>query len=419
MPGGNTRHSVFFAPYPLYCRSGTGCRVTDVDGNDYLDFVNNYSSLIHGHAHPAVQEALRTQIDQVLAVGMPTLGEIELAELLCHRVAGVQQIRFTNSGTEAVMMAVKAARAFTGRPAIAKFEGCYHGTYDTVEVSQAPSPENWGPAEQPIGVPMNRGTPDSLAQDTVILPYNDPAAIERILNTNAHRLAAVLIDLSPAHLGYLQISPDVLRLLKTFAESSGSLLIVDEVYSLRLAYHGAQHRFGIQADITVMGKIIGGGLPIGALGGKREVMSVFDLSPTGPSVVHGGTYNANPMSMAAGVASMRALGTDDIASMERLGDELRQGLAELARHRGVDVVVAGLGSLTSVTFGSGPIRNYRDRIALTENVALQTRFHRAMLDRGVLIAPYGLIVQSTPMGRAEIEAFLDAADEALKTLAEA
>jgi glutamate-1-semialdehyde 2,1-aminomutase len=348
---------------------------------------------------------------------MPTASEIDLAELLCHRIAGVQQIRFMNSGTEAVMMAVKAARAFTGRPAIAKFEGCYHGTYDTVEVSQAPRPENWGPKERPFGVPLNRGTPVALTQDTIVLPFNDLPSIERLLSANAHRLAGVLIDLLPSHLGYLQFSPDVLRLLRAFADASGALLMADEVYSLRLDYQGAQHRFGVRPDLTVLGKIIGGGLPIGAVGGTREVMSVFDILPNGPAVVHGGTYNANPMSMVAGLASMQALGAAEISGMERLGDELRAGLAECARRHRVDLLVAGMGSLTSVNFGSGPIDNYRDRLALTENNTLQRRFHRAMLDRGVLIAPYGLIVQSTPMGRPETAAFLNAADDSLQVLA--
>ena len=285
MPRGNSRHSVYFAPYPLYCVSGSGCRVVDADGLERIDFVNNYSSLIHGHAHPAVTAALHRQADRLVAVGMPTEVEIELAELLTDRIASVEQVRFTNSGTEAVMMAVKAARAYTSRPKIAKFEGCYHGTYDPVEVSQAPSGDAWGPAEKPASVPLSRGTPPSMVGDTIVLPWNDAGAVKRILESHAHDLAGVLVDLVPAHLGYIAADQAVLGVLREFCDASGALLICDEVYSLRLDFHGAQHRWKFRPDITVMGKIIGGGLPIGAVGGNRQVMSVFDPLPSGPAEI--------------------------------------------------------------------------------------------------------------------------------------
>lgn len=417
MPRGNTRHSVFFAPHPFYCVSGSGCRIVDADGREHLDFLNNFSSMVHGHGHPQVLAALLAQAERLIAVGLPTETEIELAELLCERVQSVEQIRFMNSGTEAVMMAVKVARAYTQRPLIAKMEGCYHGTYDAVEVSQAPARDAWGPPERPRSVALSRGTPQSVVEGTVVLPFNNEAAMARILEEHRHTLAAIIVDPAPAHLGYLQVAPGVLKLLREFSSAHEIVLIFDEVYSLRLDYHGAQHRFRVRPDLTVMGKIIGGGLPIGAVGGSRQIMEVFDPLPEGPAVVHGGTYNANPLSMATGLSSMRALTREKLADLEHLGNELRSGLREVARTRGIDVVIEGLGSLASITFGRAPIENYRDRALLPDHRARVAAFHRGMLEQGVLLAPQGLIVMSTAMGPAEVEDFVRSADRVLRQFA--
>jgi len=416
MPRGNSRHSVYFAPHPLYCLSGSGCRVIDADGTERIDFVNNYSSLIHGHGHPAVLAALHRQADRLVAVGMPTEVEVELAELLCGRIESVEHVRFTNSGTEAVMMAVKTARAHTLRPKIAKFEGCYHGTYDPVEVSQTPHPESWGPADAPASVALSRGTPDSILSDTVILPWSDAAAVRRILEAHRRELACIIIDLAPAHLGYLEADEGVLAVLAEFCDSSGALLICDEVYSLRVGFNGAQHRRQLRPDITVMGKIIGGGLPIGAVGGRRDVMSVFDPLPSGPAVVHGGTYNANPLSMAAGHASMLALTREQIARLEQLGEYLRTELRLLAKKHRVQLVIGGLASTISFSFGTGPLRDYRDRAVLADQRRKVGMLHRLLLDRGILIASQGLAVLSTAMDKAEADAFLAAADDSFPKL---
>jgi glutamate-1-semialdehyde 2,1-aminomutase len=418
MPRGNSRHSVFYVPHPVYCVSGDGYHVIDADGVVRIDFLNNYSSMIHGHAHPKVQAALWAQAAKVIAVGLPTETEIELAELLCERVASVEQVRFTNSGTEAVMMAIKAARAFTGRSRIAKFEGCYHGTYDSVEVSQAPAPDAWGPAEEPHSVALSRGTPQWALHETLVLPFNDVVATANILYKHRDSIAGIIIDSTPAHLGYLQISTEMLRILRTFADAHGALLIMDEVYSLRLDYHGAQHRFGIRPDITVMGKIIGGGLPIGAVGGSRAVMDVFDPLPNGPAVFHGGTYNANPLSMATGLASMRELSIEAYAQLEHNGDYLRRSLNALAIRADIEFIVEGVGSLVSITFGSGPIRNYRDRAVLKDHRRRLTQLHRGMLDEGILLAPQGLAVLSTPMRKPQLDAFVHAMEAVLSRMAD-
>jgi glutamate-1-semialdehyde 2,1-aminomutase len=414
MPRGNSRHSIFHSPHPIYAVTGQGCRVIDADGIERLDFINNYSSTIHGHGHPAILAALQAQAAKLIAVGLPTETEIELAELLCGRIRSVEQVRFMNSGTEAVMMAIKAARAFTGRPKIAKFEGCYHGTYDSAEISQAPGEDSWGPLERPRSVALSRGTPAALIHDTVVLPFNDVSATRRILEEVGRQLAGIIVDSTPAHLGYLQVSSEMFKLLREFADAQGVLLIMDEVYSLRLDYHGAQHRFGVKPDLTVMGKIIGGGLAIGAVGGSREVLAVFDPLPTGPAVVHGGTYNANPLSMATGLASMRLLTAAVVHELERLGQYMREQLRLAVERLKVELLIGGVGSLISLTFAAGPLRNYRDLAGFSEHRLRIAEFHRGMLSQGVLLTPQGLAILSTPMGQAEIDAFIRATEVVLR-----
>ncbi|HEV2271223.1 MAG TPA: aspartate aminotransferase family protein [Steroidobacteraceae bacterium] len=416
MPRGNTRHSVFVAPYPIYCARGAGSRVWDVDGVERLDFVNNYSALIHGHGSPQVLRAMESQASRLIAVGMPTEVEIGLAELLCERIESVEQIRFTNSGTEAVMMAVKAARAFTGKPAVAKFEGCYHGTYDFVEISQAPGESAWGPDGSPASVALSVGTPAEVAESTVVLPFNDVGATARILSERKKDLAAIIVDAAPSHLGYLPVSGEIFKLLREFADAERALLILDEVYSLRLDAGGAQRRLGVKPDLTVMGKIIGGGLPVGAVGGRAEIMAVFDPLPTRAAVAHGGTFNANPLTMAAGEASMRAYTEKEVARLEELGTYARTQLQHIAKTRGLPIIVGGLGSLISITFSATPLRNYRDRARLASHKHQILSLYRGMLDRGIFIAPHGLIVLSTAMERNDIDHLLTAFDATLADL---
>ncbi len=412
LPRGNSRHSIFFEPHPLYCAHAAGSTVTDVDGVTRTDFINNFSSLIHGHGRAEVKAAIQAQLDRVIATGLPTETEVRLAELLCRRVKSVAQVRFANSGSEAVMMAIKAARAFTDRPLIAKFEGCYHGIYDPVEVSQAPAPDVWGPADAPASVALSRGVPAGLVHDTLVLPFNDAASARSLLRQHADRLAGIIVDTTPAHLGYIQISPHMVELLNEVT-AGPILLIADEVYSLRLGYRGSQDRFGLEPDITVMGKIIGGGLPVGAIGGREDVMAVFDPLPR-PAVAHGGTFNANPLTMAAGLASMECLTEGALATLEQQGDRLREGLARAVADNGGGAIVEGLGSLVSLTFGSGPIRNYRERAAQTGHGAKVKAFHRGMLDAGILITPQGFAILSTAMSDDDIDGFVAAAARVLE-----
>ncbi|HEY6618550.1 MAG TPA: aminotransferase class III-fold pyridoxal phosphate-dependent enzyme, partial [Steroidobacteraceae bacterium] len=385
-----------------------GCYVTDVDGVERVDFVNNYSALIHGHAHPNVLQALAQQASSLLAVGLPTESEIALAELLCERYPAVDRVRFANSGTEAVMLALHAARAYTGRTKIAKVEGSYHGLYDHAQMSQAPAAGTWGDAAAPKSVTFSPGTPTSSADDVIVLPFNNAQASADILRTHASDLAAVLIDVMPAHLAYLRVSPEFMQVIADFTHQSGALLILDEVYSLRLNYHGAHAEYRLKPDLITMGKIIGGGLPIGAVGGTAEVMRIFEASSGKRMVPHGGTFNANPMSMTAGLAAMRAYNCNAVSELNCLGAKTRALIQDAIAIARIRAQVIGDGSLMAIRFTDRPLGNYRDLVTTPTERTLMEFLHRHLLNSGILAAPQSLFVLSTPMQSREIERLADA-----------
>src|SRR6266513_1025755 len=275
LPGGNSRTTVFMKPYPVYAARGEGCRVFDVDGTEYIDCINNFTSLIHGHAHPRLIEAATRQLALGSAFGMLTESEIELAELLASLLRSVEQVRFTTAGSEAVMMALKAARAFTGRPKIAKCEGAYHSSYDYAEVSLDPTPEAWG-RNAPISVAYAKGTPDNVLADVVTIPFNDAEAAVGLIREHGSELACVLVDPMPNRAGLAPADKTYLDALRRITREIGALLIFDEVITLRLGYRGAQGLWDIDPDLTTLGKIIGGGFPGGAVAGRKEFMAVFD-----------------------------------------------------------------------------------------------------------------------------------------------
>lgn len=414
MPGGNSRITIFFPPFPPYAVRGSGCRITDVDGVERIDFVNNYSSLIHGHCPPPVVSAVQHQVERLFAVGLPTEAEIELAELLLARIGSVEQIRFANSGTEAVMFAIKAARAFTGRTKIAKIEGAFHGSYDPSEISLASEPANWGPVDHPASVPLCHGTPVSMLEEVVVIPQNDVETARRLLREHAGHLAAVLIDPLPSRLCYAAPSPEFLTMLREETRQSGALLIFDEVYSFRLGYGGAQGNLGITPDITALGKIIGGGLPVGAVGGSAEVMAVFTSDSGTPRLVHGGTYNANPVTMTAGLAAMRMLTPDSFEQLNRLGNRLRGGMRDVLTRLDVPGTVRGQGSLISLRFSTSTADTYRDIVTDGADMQLADRVHRALLENGVLCTQTMLFILSTPMDETIIDDTLDRFETAVR-----
>ena len=407
MPGGNSRTTVFMAPYPPYAASGEGCWITDVDGDRRLDCISNYTSLIHGHAHPRVLEAAERRMRRGTSFPLPTPEEIQLAALLVDRLPSVEQVRFTNSGTEAVMMAIKAARGFTGRPKIAKFEGAYHGSYDYAEVSLSSTPADWGSLTAPASVAYSRGTPPAVLEDVVVLPFNRTELAVARVEREAASLAAVVLDPLPNRVGLLPAQPEFLRAMREVTRAHGIVLIFDEVISFRVGYHGAQGLFGVFPDLTTLGKIIGGGFPVGAVGGRAEVMAVLDPRDGHAPVPHGGTFNANPVTMAAGLTAMELLDRAAFSRLDDLGAKLRGAMEDCLAHAGVPGRVTGIGSLFRVHVTGRELLDYRStRLEAAESARLD-RLVRSLLEHGVLIAPTGLGCLSTPMTDVEVEGFLE------------
>ena len=408
MPGGTSRLSLSMPPNPPYAVRGEGCWIVGLDGDRWLDGLNNFTALIHGHAHPAIVEAAIRRIQSGTAFGMPSPEETELATLLVDRLPSVERVTFANSGTEAVMAAIRAARAFTGRPKIAKFEGAYHGTYDYAEVSQASSADNWGALEAPASVARSKGTPPSVLSDVVVLPYNRPELAVRRIEQEAGSLAAVILDPLASRVGLVPARPGFLQAIRDVTAAHGILLILDEVICLRLGYHGAQGFFGVRPDLTTLGKIIGGGFPVGAVGGRADVMAVFDPQGGTAAVSHGGTFTANPVTMAAGVAAMRLLDEVAFRRLDELGAKLRAGLEDCLKRAAVPGRVTGAGSLFRIHPVDREFVDYRGSQPDAAEAGRLKGWFRGLLERGVSVSPQGLGCLSTPMGDAEIEVVIDA-----------
>jgi glutamate-1-semialdehyde 2,1-aminomutase len=416
LPGGNTRTTVYMTPYPPYAAAGEGCWITDVDGDRRLDCLNNYTALIHGHAHPAVVEAASRRLARGSSFPLPTADEIDLARLLVDRVPSLERVRFTNSGSEAVMMALKAARAFTGRHRIAKFEGAYHGSYDYAEVSLNSTPQTWGSLEAPASVAYSRGTPPAVLEDVVVLPFNDSELTTARIERQARDLAAVLVDPLPNRVGLMPAHGDFLRAVREVTRAHGILLILDEVISFRVGYRGAQGVFGITPDLTTLGKIIGGGFPVGAVGGRADVMAVFDPTGGAPAVPHGGTFNGNPVTMAAGLAAMTLLDGPAFERLDGRGVRVRAGIADCFQRAGIAGSVTGMGSLFRIHASARELRDYRSARPTSAETARLQAIVGGLLAHGVLISPTGLGCLSTPMAEAETQLLLDTLAAVLDTL---
>lgn len=422
MPGGNSRHTVFFQPYPVYIDHAKGSKIVDVDGVERIDCINNYSSLIHGHNHPKVVEAIKKQADKLISVGLPTESEIALAEIVCDRVPGVEQIRFANSGTEGVMFAIKAARAYTGRPKIVKVEGAYHGSSDTAEISLNPGPADWGEIDSPTSVPP-AGVGPGAASDTIIIPMNEVDIARAIIESQADEIAGIVIDPIVNKLGFMAASPEFLKMLREVTTAKGILLIYDEVYSLRLGFNGAQGAVGVIPDLTALGKIIGGGLPVGAVGGRADIMTeLFDPRHGAPKLGHGGTFNANPMTMAAGAAAMELFDREAFNRLSKLGDRLREGLKEALKLSQLPGVVTGGASLIGLFHTDQPFGNYRDLVsAIGSDRSIGKRsnqFFQYLLNHGVYMAPMGFMVLSTAMDEGDIDYILDTSLKGMQIISE-
>lgn len=403
MPGGVSRNAVLRRPHPLYVAHGEGCYVTDIEGVRRIDFSNNMTSQIHGHAHPAIVAAVTGQLGKGTAFSLATEAEVLFAEAMCARSPAFEKIRFVNSGTEAVMSALKAARAFTGRPKIAKVEGAYHGLYDYAEVSQTANPANWGDAGHPASVPVAQGTPASALADVVVIPFNDPEGAIRLLDQHADQLACVLLDLMPHRVGMVPASAGFVRALHEWTRRNGALFVCDEVITLRSGYGGAQEWHDVRPDLTAMGKMIGGGFPVGALAGRADVMDVMDPWRAKVQFPLSGTYSANPVTMVAGRAAMELFDRSAVERLNRLADLARSRIAEAIEAAGVPACVAGAGSLFRIHMQPQLPQNYR-AVYPTE---AQARSLKVLLDHlaahGILLIETGSGALSTPMTEKEID----------------
>ncbi|MCP4186532.1 MAG: aspartate aminotransferase family protein [Gammaproteobacteria bacterium] len=359
LPGGCSRNTVLRKPHPLYAESASGCYVTDIEGIRRIDFANNMASLIHGHTHPEVVARVTEQLNKGTAFTMATMAEVEYAEHICSRNTGFDKIRFVNSGTEAVMSCLKAARAWTGRPKIAKVEGAYHGLYDYAEVSQTASPTNWGDPDRPASVPVTHGTPAAALNDVVIIPFNDVDRAMAILDQHADQLACVLIDLLPHRVGLIKASTEFYQALRRWTRENGALLVCDEVITFRSNYGGAQQWFEEQPDLTAMGKMIGGGFPVGALAGRADVMDV--MNPLSERVLfpHSGTFSANPVTMTAGLVAMSLFDESAVERLNQLGEMARQSISAAIALADIPACVTGAGSMFRVHMKPQPPIDYR------------------------------------------------------------
>jgi glutamate-1-semialdehyde 2,1-aminomutase len=403
LPGGVSRNTVLRQPHPLYAERGEGCYVTDIEGVKRIDFANNMAALIHGHAHPAVVAAVTEQLQRGTAFTLATEAEVLYAEHMCRRTTGFDKIRFVNSGTEAVMGCLKAARAYTGRPKIAKVEGAYHGLYDYAEVSQSAGPSNWGEVDSPAKVPVSYGTPASALSDVVIIPFNDPERAIAILDRHADELACVLVDLMPHRVGLLPASPDFVRALYKWTRDNGALLVCDEVITFRSNYGGAQEWYDVRPDLTAMGKMIGGGFPVGALAGRQEVMDV--MNPLAKNVLFplSGTFSANPITMVAGRVSMELFDRAAVERLNRLADRARAGIAEAIRIADVPACVTGGGSMFRVHMKPAAPQNYRAAFVTEEEAGMTKVLLDHLFDNGIIMINTCSGTLSTPMTEKEID----------------
>ncbi len=377
LPGGSTRTTVFAPPYPPYLESGSGIRVRDVDGNAYRDFLGNYTSLILGHAHPSVVAAVERQVRRGSAFGAPSELEIALAEELVRRIESVERIRFANSGTEATMFAIRAARAFTGRSTIAIFERAYHGTHDT---AMAGSP----------------GVPAGVGDLVVTLPWEDLDGVERALAGRLADLAAIVVEPVQGAGGVRAASPAMLAGLRAICDRSGALLIFDEVIAFRVAPGGAQSVSGVRPDLTTLGKIIGGGFPLAAFGGRAEVMDRFDARRSG-ALTHGGTFNGNPVGAAAGLATLTELTPPVYAALAGRAERLRDAVAAGAARTGTSVRVDPVASLFQVRLG-----DHTAASAVATGTGAADLFVGLLLE-GFYLAPRGMGAVATPATDADID----------------
>ena len=406
---GAVKGAYFHSPWPLSMARGEGCTVVDVDGNRYVDFQNHHTAQILGHGNAAVRAAVEEQLERGAVLGAPAGAETELAAEMCRRVASVERIRFTNSGTEATLHAVRLLRGVSGRPRVAKFEGGYHGSHDAVEISVAPPLEKAGPASAPVAVPGTGGISPGAVAEALILPYDDEAAVEALLKTHRHEVGCVLLD---PKAGILPQRPAFVRFVREITRDLDMLLMFDEIVGFRMGMGGLQAHYGIDPDVTTFGKLVGGGFPVGAFGGRADLMERFDNTgePTGFS--QSGTFSGHPVTAAAGLATLRQLTPGAFAHLNDLGQRLQSGLREVFERRGVAAEPVVTGSLFSIHFVEPPLRTWRE-MARADRERGSRVFLSVLLQGCLLSHSMAMNALSLPMEAGHVDGLVEAVDRAL------
>jgi glutamate-1-semialdehyde 2,1-aminomutase len=393
---------------PLFIERGEGCMIFDADGNRYIDYIGSWGPLILGHRHPAVMEAIISVLERGTSFGAPTDLEIQLAQMVIDAVDSVDVVRMVNSGTEATMSAIRLARGATGRDLVIKFDGCYHGHADTLLVAA-------GSGVATLGIPGSPGVPEAVAQHTISLPFNDKDAIEKVMDDKGDKIACVIVEPVAGNMGMVPPANGFLETLRELTQKHGAVLIFDEVMTgFRVAYGGAQSIYGIVPDLTCFGKVIGGGLPVGAYGGNKDIMS--QIAPQG-TVYQAGTLSGNPIAMTAGIATLEQLRKDGVyESLEEKSSRLVAGLANASQKAGVAARVGHVGSMLGMFFTDRDIACFED--AKTCDLELFSSFYQGMRQQGVYIAPsqFEALFLSTEHADEHIDATANAAEQVLKNL---
>ncbi|MEY2429068.1 MAG: glutamate-semialdehyde -aminomutase [Verrucomicrobiota bacterium] len=393
---------------PFFVSKAKGARVWDVDGNEYIDYVGTWGPAILGHAHPKIIKAVQQAAENGTSFGIPNPFEVTMAKLICDLVPSVQKVRMCNSGTEATMSAIRLARGFTNRDKIIKFDGCYHGHADSLLVKA-------GSGALTFGNPDSAGVPPAFTQHTIVLPFNDTEAVKAAFAANENQIAGIILEPVPGNAGLYLPKPGYLEFLREITKTAGALLIFDEVMTgFRLAKGGAQERFGIKPDLSCFGKVIGGGLPVGAFGGRAEIMDF--LAPLGP-VYQAGTLSGNPLAMAAGIAALQELmASDAYQKLEELGAALEAGMKDAAKSAGVPVQFNRCGSMFCAYFTDQPVHNVAD--AMKSDRDRFAKYFHGLLAQGVYIAPsqFETGFLSTAHQEEDIETTVKAAAKVMKAL---
>ncbi len=408
LPGGTSRNMICRKPHPDYVSHGEGCRVTDVDGKTRIDFSNNTASLVHGHAHPRIVAAVTEQLQRGTAFNLATEAELRFAQHLCSRNEGFEKVRFMSSGTEAVMAMIKAARAVTGRSKIAKSEGAYHGTYDYAEVSQKSKPANWGSEACPASVGAAQGTPQRALDDVIVTPFNDVDRTIELLDQHKDELACVLIDPLPHRIGLIPTSHEFMKAIRQWTTENGALLALDEVFTFRMGYGGAQEWYpNVCPDLTALGKIIGGGFPVGALAGKDDFMSCFDPTRSELPLPFSGTFSGNPITMTAGRVAMELFDRSAIAEVNQLGDYARKEMSAAIDRSGAEACVTGAGSMFRVHLKAQPPVEYRSAYQDSDELRKIAFLVKHLYDNGFIMINTCTAALSTVTGKAEVDQMIE------------